>query len=170
MNFVESLALYSDAQRVVAYGFIICGIVLLASAALTALMSPNTSQLWQGLKVGALVFGLLITVGGLGYHQFSTKIEEQVAGDLEAKAQAAIAAENVRMQIVLSDYQVYQYVFAGIAVLALSTIVFGSSFWAGVSYPVAFLFLTILLIEAHSKQSIDEHADKVSLLFESAKG
>jgi len=162
MTFVESLSLYTAAQKTVAYGFVGCGALLLISAALTWLAPPNASPLWQGFRVGAIVFGLLILVGGLGYARFNNQNEADVAAGYQADAMAQVQTEHARMQKVVSDFPVYQIVFAVIVAAALATALFAQPYWAGFAYPPAFLFLAVMLIEAHSHVSIAAHAETIA--------
>lgn len=164
MSFIESLVVYSHAQRMVAYGFIACGGVLLTGAFLTFLFSSSGSLLWQGFKIGSFIFGLLILVGGIGYLQFNEKNHSEIELKYQTDTENVIKSENVRMQKVVADFKVFQYVFAVIVILALVVIVFARPFWIGFAFPAAFLHVAVLLIEAHSKASIDQHAEIVSTL------
>lgn len=166
MSFLESLAMYTASQKTVAYGFIACGVVLLASALLVLLLNSAASPLWQGFKIGALIFGLLILAGGVGYLKFSGDTETKVASQYQVNAEQTLAEESTRMNKVVSDFPTYQMVFAVIVLIALALIVFAKPFWSGVAFPVALLFILVLLIEAYSKTSIDEHTQFVNSAIE----
>ena len=166
MSFIDSLIMYTLSQKVVAYGFIFCGFTLLASAFLVTLFSSGSNPLWQGFKFGALLFGLFILVGGIGYLNFSSKIHNQVESEYQSNPQTTLVSEGERMNKVVSDYTIYQAVFSFIVILSLATIVFSKPFWSGFAFPVAFLFIGVLLIEAHSKFSIDDHAKAINSIIE----
>lgn len=161
MSFLESLALYTASQKIVAYGFISCGIVLLLSSLAVFILSPLAPTLWQGVRMGALVFGLMILLGGIGYLNFSGKIHNQIESEYKSSPATTLVAESERMNKVGSDFKIYQIVFSGIVIISLVAILFAKPFWAGFAFPAAFLFVSVLLIEAHSKYSIDNHTETV---------
>ncbi|MBL4782743.1 MAG: hypothetical protein JKX92_10925 [Porticoccaceae bacterium] len=164
MNFIESLIFYSQAQKVVAYGFVTCGGLLLTGSALSFIFFSDASPLWHGFKISLLIFGLFGLVGGVGYLQFNSEIKNQIESNYNQSPDAELLVENQRIKKVVNDFKRYQYVFVGIVIIALLAILLASPFWVGFSFPIAFLFLVVLLIEAHSKSSIDQHAQIVSTL------
>ena len=161
MNFIESLEFYTESQKVIAFGFIGYGIALL-SFALLLFVKPFDLPLWSGIKVGSLFFGLFILAGGIGYLSFCGKTHEQIKSGYEASPSKVITHELARMEKVVSDFSTYQFVFAFIVLIALATILFAKPYWVGIAFPAAFLFVAVLLIEAHSKVSIDQHYEFVS--------
>ena len=164
MDFIESLGMYTQAQRMVAYSFVACSGLLLTGGFLTFLFPSAGSLLCQGFKIGCFIFGLLILAGGIGYLQFNEKNHSEIESRYQADSENEMKSENVRMQKVVADFKVFQYVFAGIVILALVVIVFARPFWIGFAFPAAFLHVAVLLIEAHSKASINQHAEIVSTL------
>ena len=161
MTFLESLALYTASQKVVAYGFVTVGVLLLLSALGVFMLSPTTSPFWQGFKVGALVFGLVILLGGIGYLNFSGKIHNQIEAEYKTGTDTALVAENKRMNKVVSDFKIYQLAFACIVLLSLAAVLFAKPYWSGFAFPSTILFVLVLLIEAYSKHAIDRHAEMV---------
>ena len=164
MSFVESLTFYTESQKLVAYGFVVSGLLLLVAAAVVLVLSSGASSLWQGFKWGSIVFGLLILAGGIGYLNFCDKTHNGVVSAYQADPDSTLLEEDKRMQKVLGDFPRYQIWFSAIVLLSLAAIVFAKPFWAGVAFPIAFLHVGILLIEAHSKTSIDSHAQAVVAL------
>ncbi len=161
MSFLESLTLYTASQKMVAYGFISIGIVLLLASLGIFILSPTNAALWQGFKIGALVFGLMILLGGIGYLNFSGKVHNQIESEYQSNPATTLVAENERMNKVVSDYTIYQIAFSSIVFISLITILFAKPFWTGFAFPAAFLFVSVLLVEAHSKYSIDNHMKAV---------
>ncbi len=82
----------------------------------------------------------------------------------EKDQSALIQVEKERMQKVVRGYPVYQAVFSVIVVLSLLAILMEREFLMGVSFSVAFLFLCIMLMEAHSKDSILKHNEYIQSL------
>jgi len=156
MNFIESLAIYTSSQKLVAAGFIAVGLALILLAGTLMLQSLST-QLWQGFKIGALSCGLLILAGGIGYLKFCDKTQADLLAMYEKDQAALVEVEKERIQKVVKEYAVYQAVFAVIIALSLLVILMGREFLMGISFSVAFLFLCIMLMEAHSKDSIIKH-------------
>jgi len=156
MNFIESLAIYTSSQKLVAAGFIAVGLALILLAGTLMLQSLST-QLWQGFKIGALSCGLLILAGGIGYLKFCDKTQADLLAMYEKDQAALVEVEKERIQKVVQEYAVYQAVFAVIIALSLLVILMGREFLMGISFSVAFLFLCIMLMEAHSKDSIIKH-------------
>ena len=167
MSFLESLAVYTASQKIVAYGFIISGSVLLLAALLMTILSSD-EPLWQGVRLGSVVFGLAMLAGGIGYVNFCGKVQEKVEIEYQQDTATTLVEEGKRMDKVVSDYPVYQKVFGLIVVISLIAIIFAKEFWSGFAFPVAFLFVAVLLIEAHSKKSIDAHSQLVNGLVTSA--
>ena len=164
MNFIESLALYTSSQKLVAVGFIAVGLVFILLAGTLMVQSLLSTQLWQGFKLGTLSCGLLILVGGIGYLKFCDKTQTDLLAMYEKDQAALIQVEKERMQKVAGGYPVYQAVFAVIVALSLLLIFIGREFLMGVSFSVAFLFLCVMLMEAHSKDSILKHNDYIQSL------
>ena len=164
MNFIESLTIYTSSQKAVAAGFIAVGLVLILLAGTLMMQSILSTQLWQGFRLGALGCGLLILAGGIGYLKFCDKTQADLLTMYEKDQAALVQVEKERMQKVVREYSVYQAVFAAIIVLSLLAILMGREFLMGVSFSVAFLFLCIMLMEAHSRGSIIKHNNYIQSL------
>ncbi len=167
MPFIDSLALYTVSQKAVAYGFMASGIFLLATAAFVYFLVPIHNSLWQGFKYGSLLFGVATLLGGIAYLNFSNKIYMQIESEYQSNAEQTLLAEAKRMSKVVSDYTVYKIVFASIVLISLLVILFLKPFWSGFAFPAALLFLVVMLIEAHSKYSIDAHWQNIKELSQS---
>ena len=158
MTLVDFLSAYTVAQKGVAWGFILCGLVLLAAFTILYLQSTLDGTLWQGVRMGSMVGGLMILVGGIAYLRFCDSSYLQISIAYEAAPASALQDELGRMSKVVSGYLIYQICFAFVVVVALAAALFAGKFWAGFAYPFAFLFLALLLIEAHSHASIIQYA------------
>ena len=161
MSIIESLSLYTSSQKSVAIGFIVAGGFLLLASTYLMFQSALSGPLWQGFKISALIFGLLIAAGGFGYLKFCDKTQTTLVAMYESNQDDMMTFEQQRMQKVVKDFPIYQISFAVIVVIALLIIIFASDFWIGVAFPVAILFISILLIEAHSRTSIVKHFEYI---------
>lgn len=162
MTFLESIAIYTTSQKAVAFGFLACGLTLVILAGLLHLVFAVETPLWQGVKSGAIVFGLFFCAGGFGYLQFCISTHQKLETEFSEDPVALIEAEQQRMSKVVSDYSIYQLVFAAVVLISLAAIIWAKEFWGGFAFPAAFVFLAVLLIEAQSKYSIDAHFGFVS--------
>ncbi len=158
MTLIDFFSSYTSAQKDVAWGFIACGLGLLGTFSFLALQSALNGPLWQGVRVGALISGLMILLGGIAYLRFCDSSYLQISSVYQDAPQSALHDEMGRMAKVVADYRIYQLCFAFVVLVALVAALFASKFWAGIAYPFAFQFLALLLIEAHSHASIVEYA------------
>ena len=163
MNFIESLAIYTASQKLVATGFIAVGLVFIVLAG-TLMLQSLSAPLWQGFKIGALACGLLILAGGIGYLKFCDKTQADLLTLYEQDQAALIHVEKERIQKVVREYALYQAVFAVIIVLSLLAILMGRDFLRGLAFSIALLFLCVMLMEAHSRGSIIKHNEYMQSL------
>ena len=169
MNFIESLAIYTASQKLVATGFIAVGLVFIVLAG-TLMLQSLSAPLWQGFKIGALACGLLILAGGIGYLKFCDKTQADLLTLYEQDQAALIHVEKARIQKVVGEYPVYQAVFALIIALSLLAILLGREFLMGLAFSVALLFLCVMLMEAHSRGSIIKHNEYMQSLSTAVRG
>ena len=160
MSLIESIEAYTNSQRVVALGFLTIGVVLL-SIALYLQLRGSELALHQGLKIGALIFGLLQLGSGVGYYQFNGKNHQALLDDFNADTAAFVVSETERMQKVVNDFPRYQWVNAGLVVVGLLVVLLASSWWAGFCFALIITSAGFLYVEAISKPSIDSHYEIV---------
>ncbi|MFK7948747.1 MAG: hypothetical protein AB8G11_14235 [Saprospiraceae bacterium] len=154
---IEVLELYTKAQKTVGSQFIIIGVCLLIIAGITWFGLPTT-EFHNGLKVSSLTCGLLISIGGLVYFNFSQTTHDKIVKIHQESETKFIQTEQIRMTKVLKDYPIYQIVFATFIVIALLLIfVVNQPFWIGVACPIIGLFVGVLIVEYISKTSIDNY-------------
>jgi len=157
MGIIESLDAYIASQKAVAIQFLILGACFLVIAGLLWQFDAG-SKLLQGLKTGCLVWSLLILAGGGAYYNFCNKLHAQQTQAHEADQAQFLATEHQRIAKVVKDFPLYQMVFAAFIVVALVVILFvNKAFFSGIAFATLLLFSVLMLIEAHSKTSIDAH-------------
>ena len=150
---LEHLETYIQAQKTVASLFMLIGglLFLLAIAAHFA----GKTDLLNGLKYGAIVCGLLILLGGLGYRATESKLLEKQTSLYQQSEQRFQQEEYQRMENVVKSYPTYQWTFAALILISLLVILFTTKpFWHGVAFAVMLLHAAVLLVEAVSHRSI----------------
>ena len=159
MNIPDSLTTYALSQKYVATAFLVLGGVLFASSVAVHRLS-DPSPFLQGFKVGALVCGVLIALGGAGYMVSNNMTHDRLAVAYESNPNEFVGAEQERMAKVVQDFPIYQYVGAAMILAALAIIVFANRpYWSGVAFSVAFLCLGFMFVEFISHASIVRHHD-----------
>lgn len=161
MNLLEAFETYTTAQKTVGLHFILIGVCLFLIAIGSHFLLSN--ELGNGLKIGALITGLMILAGGIGYRSFSENLFQKNANIHQQDPVQFKKVEVVRMEKVAQDYSRYQMVFGGFIIAALLVIfLVGKPFWTGVSYTVIILFIGVLISEYWSKFSIYAYLQAVS--------
>ncbi len=163
MEIIQGLEAYTSAQKAVGASFIFLGVFLLLLAGLVWFFAP-AGQLTNGLKMGFLISGLLIGMGGFSYLNFSADVLHNGSQLYEKGKTEFVKSENERMQKVEKGYPVYQMVFAIFITLALAVIFFvNRPFWSGISFAVIILFTGIMIVEAYSHKSIYCYAEELKV-------
>ena len=154
MELLQDLQAYITAQKAVANEFILLGIGLILIAGICQFI--DESQLSNGLKIGALICGILILAGGFGYRYTETTLLKKQT-ELFHKDQTEFRqVETERMAKVKKDYPNYQLVFGGFIILSLLVIWFiKNPFWHGIAFSVIILHVVVMIIEAYSQRSIN---------------
>lgn len=162
MDILKSIETYTIAQKWVGTNFMILGTVLLVLSAIFAFFITK-SPLATGVKWGALIAGLFIFIGGFSYRNFSEKTQKQVIELHQKSPTECLNSEYKRMGKVEKGFSVYQITFASFVLLALIVILFvNTPIIKGIAFPVALLFLGIMLIESFSHQSITTYTHELS--------
>ena len=153
MELLTHFEAYINAQKNVAVQFIIIGVGLIVMALF--LQFFGKSSLSSGLKMGALICGLFILIGGFAYNNTENKLRKTQTSLYQKSEKNFQQVEKERMQKVVKDYPIYQAAGAGLIVLALLVILFVKKpFWDGVAFAVVIYSVGFLLVEAYSQQSI----------------
>lgn len=156
---IEALENYTIAQKAVGTRFILIGIILLIIAGVVW-FGLETTDFHNGLKIGSLVCGIMILIGGISYFNFSQTTHEKIVKIHQGSESEFIQTEKERMAKVAKDYPIYQMVFLGFIVASLIVIfVINQPFWSGVACAVILQFVSVLIVEYISKSSIDLYND-----------
>lgn len=157
MEILKSLETYTVAQKMVGINFIITGIGLLIISAMCQFILSN-SELTNGLKIGTLVCGIFILIGGVGYKNFSAKTEAKQIEIYNQSKTEFIDQENIRMEKVVKDYPIYQVAFGTFIILSILLVwLTNKPFWHGIAFSIMILFTAVMVIEAFSHKSITDY-------------
>lgn len=158
MKILQQLEIYINAQKNVAIQFIIIGVGLLLLFALLHFFSESA---WlHGLKIGALICGCFILVGGVAYYNTENKLLKSSIQLYQNNTTDFQKTELERMQKVIRDYPIYQIIFSSLIVLSLLGIwLLPNPFWQGVACATVLLFVAVILVEAYSYQSIKAYVE-----------
>lgn len=158
MDTFSQFEIYISAQKNVAIQFMLIGSVLLLAA--TCFHFFGKGELSVGLRNGALICGIFILIGGIAYQNTENKLLVTSKSLFEENPQEFKKQEKQRMQKVIRDYPVYQFVFGGLIILSLLIVWFiDSSFWHGVAFSVILLAIGVMVVEAYSHQSIKTYTE-----------
>lgn len=153
MEALQQLEIYITAQKNVAIQFIIIGVVLIVLAVLLYLFGKET--LSNGLKIGALICGCFILIGGIAYLNTENKLLKTQTELYQKSPTEFQQIETERMQKVTKDYLVYQIAFGSLIVLSLLVVWFvKNQYWHGIAFSVMLLFVAVMIVEAYSHSSI----------------
>ncbi|GEM_PF-2081897 len=170
MEILDYLEAYSKAQKLSGFHFILLSAALfLLSGGLQFFF--QSSDLASGLKIGALVCGLLFAVMGFSYRNYVDKMQSATVEQFRANPAEALQTEQLRMEKTLREFPLYQYVFAGIIVIGLLVVLFvGSGFWQGIAYSMILTFWGAMVIETGSSHpSMIEYEQGIEMLTERSR-
>ena len=154
MEVLQQLETYITAQKNVAFQFIMLGAFLIILELLLQFLGK--SNLSSGLKIGALICGLFILVGGIAYNSTENKLLQTQTSLYQKSKVEFQQVEIQRMAKVKKDYPIYQMVFGGLIILSLLVVWFAKNpFWHGIAFSAMILFIVIMIIEAYSQRSIN---------------
>lgn len=161
MEILKSLETYTIAQKMVGISFVIVGLGLGSISAICHYMLTDT-EVSNGLKIGSLICGIFILVGGFGYHNFSTKTALKQIEIHEKSEEIFLALETIRMEKVVKEYPIYQIVFGVFIIFSILIVWFTNKpFWIGIAFSVMLLFTSVLIIEAFSYKSISDYNSEI---------
>ena len=164
MSELNHLETYINAQKDVAIHFVLIGIGLLLIALLSHFFS--SSSLGNGLKIGAIVCGIFILLGGIGYRNTETKLLKNQSELLEKDKVEFHRVESERMTKVVKDYPIYQIGFGVFIILSLLIVLLVKNpFWNGVAFAIIILFVLVMISEAFSYKSINEYNEYLTNRF-----
>jgi len=150
---LQQLESYILAQKNVALQFIMIGIALLIFSTLLHIMGKGS--LSNGLRIGSLICGLFILIGGIAYKNTENKLLQTQTVLYQKSKVEFKQVETERMQKVMKDYPIYQIVFGSFIVLSLLVIwLVKNPYWHGIAFSVILLFTAVMIVEAFSQQSI----------------
>lgn len=156
MSELNHLETYINAQKDVATHFVLIGIGLLLIALLCHFFS--NSSLGNGLKIGGIICGIFILLGGIGYRNTETKLLKTQSGLLAKDKVEFHRVESERMAKVVKDYPIYQIGFGAFIIVSLFIVWFIKiPFWNGIAFAVIILFVLVMISEAFSYKSINEY-------------
>ncbi|MEM6348824.1 MAG: hypothetical protein AAF927_33375 [Bacteroidota bacterium] len=154
MELLDHLGTYINAQKNVGTQFILIGALLLIIAGWSHF--SDTSQLSSGLKIGAIICGLLILAGGIGYRSTEATLLKKQTELFQNSQTEFKQLETERMEKVKKDYPVYQIVFSVFIVAALLVVsLVKNPFWHGIAFAMMLLMIGVMIIEAYSQRSIN---------------
>jgi hypothetical protein len=161
MNILQALEAYTSAQKWVGINSIILGSVLLILAGIFTFFVTKT-PLASGMKWGALIAGLLIIVGGIGYLSFNNKIKNEGEALYQKSRTEFVQYEHTRMEKVDNGFLTYQLVFAAFVLTSLIVILFVKApVLKGVAFAVAIFFIGVMIIEGFSHSSICNYTNQL---------
>ena len=161
MEILKSLEIYTIAQKVVGISFVIIGFGL-GSIAVICHYMLETTELSNGLKIGALIGGVFILLGGFGYQNFSAKTALKQIEIHEKSKENFLAQETIRMEKVVKEYPIYQFVFGVFIMLSIGVVLFTKKpLWHGIAFSVMLLFTLVLIVEAFSYKSISNYNSEI---------
>ncbi len=156
MEILQQFETYITAQKNVAIQFIILGLGLLVLSGILHFFGK--SELSNGLKIGGLVCGCFILIGGIAYLNTENKLLDTKVSLYNENKVEFMQTEIERMEKVKTDYPIYQYVFGAFIIASILVIwLMKNPFWNGVSFSVMLLFTVVLIIEAYSYESINTY-------------
>ena len=158
MEVFQQFETYIAAQKNVAIQFIVVGVVLVLLSGLLHFLGK--AELSNGLKIGALICGSFILIGGIAYYNTEDKLLKSQALVHQEDALKFEQVELERMEKVAKDYPVYQIVFGSFIILSILIVWFVKNpYWHGVAFSVIMLFAAVMMVEAYSQRSIQAYLD-----------
>ena len=158
---LEDLETYISAQKTIAHYMMGFGVIMVLLAIFLHFTGTNT--VFNGLKIGLLVVGLLSAGGGYGYRITEDKLLSKQSELYEQDQKKFQVAEHERMQKVLGKHP---YILIGmsavIAILLILIFFVKNNLIQGILFSVIIYLLGNLIIETISKNSIQLYFDQLS--------
>ncbi|MBI1221510.1 MAG: hypothetical protein GC180_02805 [Bacteroidetes bacterium] len=163
MNLEQALDTYCEAQKLFGTRMMLLGCGLMTFA--VYLHFVEDGRLYDGMKITALIIGLLMVLGGAFYHSYCIRLQEKQTQLLQEDATRFKSEEVVRMAKVEKEFPIYQWVFGAILIAAVLLRLLGpSSYWHGMAYSILILMTLQMILESISKISIDAYLESLKSL------
>jgi hypothetical protein len=157
---LEQFEIYISAQKTIANYMLAFGLIMVLVAILIHFTAINS--LFYGLKIGLLVFGLFSLVGGFSYKLTEEKLLKNQKAIYQANTDEFHQVEKARMQKVVKNFSVIQFVFVGLIVTALIiNLWLDKPFVNGILFAFVVFLIGNLIIESISKQSIFTYFEQI---------
>ena len=150
---LEQFEIYISTQKTIANYMLALGLIMVLVTILIHFAATNS--LFYGLKIGLLVFGLFSLVGGYSYKLTEEKLLKSQTAIYKENPEEFHQVEKARMQKVVKNFPVIQFIFVGLIVTALIiNLILDKPFVNGVLFAFVVFLIGNLIIESISKQSI----------------
>ncbi|MCR9014439.1 hypothetical protein [Aquiflexum gelatinilyticum] len=160
---LEQLEIYISAQKTIGNYMLALGLIMVLVAIL--MHFSTTDSLFYGLKIGLLVFGFFSLIGGYSYKLTEDKLLKSQTSIYQANANKFNQVEKERMQKVVKNFPVIQFVFAVLIIAALVTnLLFDKPFLNGILFALVVFLVGNMIIESISKQSISAYFEQLSTI------
>ena len=156
----EHLETYINAQKTIANYIMGAGIVYIVLAIMLQFIESTT--IFNGLKIGLLVVGLIALASGYGYLITEKKLLQKQTELIQQNPTQFLNKEKERMTKVIRNFPIYQLVFIVIIIISLLIIFFvKNGFLQGIMFSVILYLIGNLIIEQISKTSILTYYEKL---------
>jgi hypothetical protein len=158
---LEQLDIYISAQKTIANYMLAFGLIMVLGAILIHFTA--TYSLLYGLKIGLLLFGLFSLIAGYSYKLTEDKLLKTQTAIYQANADEFNKNENERMQKVVKNFPVIQFVFVVLIIAALVVnLLLDKPFVNGILFALVVFLVGNMIIESISKQSISTYFEQIS--------
>jgi len=160
---LEQFEIYISAQKTIASYMLALGLIMFLGAVL--IHFTGTNSLFNGLKIGLLLFGLFSFVGGYSYKITEDKLLKSQTAIYESASDEFHQLEKARMQKVVKNFPIIQFVFIGLVIAAiLVNVLVDKPMLNGILFAFVIFLLGNMIIESVSKQSISVYFEQVSTI------
>lgn len=150
---LEHLETYISSQKTIATYFMGFGILLLIMAIFFHLI--HTNSIFQGLKIGLFVLGIVGFGSGYAYKMNETKLLVTKTELYKESPQKFHQEEKTRMDMVIKTFPIYQIGFiVGILVCFVLILYINKDFIKGVLFSIVLFFIGNMVVEQVSKSSL----------------
>lgn len=160
---IEQFEIYISAQKTIANYMLVLGLIMVLGAIL--LHFTATHSLFNGLKMGLLILGLFSLVGGYSYKLTEEKLLKSQTAIYQANTDEFRKIEKARMQKVVKNFPVIQFVFVGLIIAFLVVnLLLDNPFVNGILFALVVFLLGNMIIESMSKFSISAYFEQLSTI------
>ncbi len=137
------------------------GIIMILLAILFQFAGVNA--LFQGLKIGFLVFGLFSVISGYAYRKTEQNLLANQTKLYQENPTQFHEIEKERMEKVVKNFPLIQWVFFALIVTSLVVVfLYKNSLVDGILFSLIVLLIGNTIIETVSKTSIDRYYEQLS--------